>query len=1304
MSKSNLQLALEIALQTKNIDDVNVLVAELKKAGHNVEHLEKSSKALSHAWEDLNPKEQAQRLRRLKEACVSTASGQKVLADSIANTTKAAKKADKEIEELSDEAKHLEEIAKAKITLGIDTDDKAKKQIQEATKAYETLKNSGKLSNTELARASELHTQKVAKLEKQLGKTAPEASNLTAEMGKLATASAGLAYISKAAISFEQAMAGVKKTVDGTPEEIQALSSEIKQLSVDLGLSSEAVADIAAQGGQLGVPVEQLGKFTEMAGKMAVAFDMTAEQAADATAKLANVFSIPIIEVEALGDAINTLGNNTAAKEREIVAAMLRIGGSAKQFGLAEEQAASLAAAMIALGKPPEVAATAINALLNKLQTAQTQGKKFQGALASIGTSADEMAQNIQANPQQALNDFLAKLGELDKQQRAIATAELFGQEYSDDISLLVGSLGTYNHALGLTADKSATAGAMNKEFEAQMAATGKQIDQAKEAVNNLSISLGTELLPIISSVVGGFTDVVGAVDGFTQSYPNITKFVVLIGGGTLALKALQSAFKITGALGVKSALDIAKSYTTAGTAIAGTSKQTKNLGNVLGDVIRIAGSLATAFSAGFAFGDVLYENIGFVKTLGDNLARIPAMIHSMVTTGNLEQYRENFKTTAEATKRLGDEAEATAEKTKTLAEKQQQAAAQAENQAIANRNLVNKIILTRAELEQMSTALAKMEADGEKGSAGYKTLSSQLKQTQIDLNDLTSKAEASGLGEKLKTDLEKASGAFQALGLDAKEFATGISNETNAALSAYVQVSKLAGDNTQQLARAYAAAKEKVGENAQAQALLEQKLKQVTQGNTELATAVKATAQAQSDAKNASDEQSKALDKLGISMDAVNAKMSKSGLDMVQNLKTGITAIKEQATSAEALKTALTQALDVSIQSAKTKADFEAINQTLKHTGVTAKVSSEQLALINQGMAGGAEGIKKHAAAMADYTKSVDDNTTSTTQNTASAAENAKAREQQTAASAKATQAVKEQTDAMQRATVTTVDMSNSMVGWSNQQIHGLQELGLSAQQTQTIMENLFTSIVGNRYASDKAYNAAIQGLTDNAVRQAQAFARLKNEAASMTQTLGSATVSSNDLSHAQGILNRATTATVNGLIRMDNQTLDNLRNAISSARQRMQGLAKDAKNTADSLAANLARMKGDDNAARAIEQRKKLLDIEAKIQEARRRGNAKEVAELERALSLQKKINAEEDKQARQRKADTVKSKQQKAYSHTKQTNHNNSNTGSTLTANQVANAWEQKIAMAREAAKREAKEEFMKELRDEAKRRAR
>ena len=322
--------------------EYNAMVREIRNLEQAQANQATRASQLSSQYDDLNSRLVATR-SAMHDVGLST-TGLNDQQRALAQESQAAQTA---LGELTAEAERLNAIAQARVTLGIDTDDNARRQIEEVTAAYETLRDSGTLTAEELARANELHTQRVAELEVQLGETAPTLETLAEEFGKVTAAAGGLAYVTNAAMEFETAMSGVKKVVDGTPEQIQALSAQIQQMSIDMGMGTDAIAEIAAQGGQLGIPIEKLGEFTKMAGEMSVAFGMTAEDAGDAAAKIANVFGLPIEEVGKLGDAINTLGNTSAAKESEIVDVMQRIGGQAKQFGLATEQAAALSAAFI---------------------------------------------------------------------------------------------------------------------------------------------------------------------------------------------------------------------------------------------------------------------------------------------------------------------------------------------------------------------------------------------------------------------------------------------------------------------------------------------------------------------------------------------------------------------------------------------------------------------------------------------------------------------------------------------------------------------------------------------------------------------------------------------------------------------------------------------------------------------------------------------------------------------------------------------------------------------------------------------
>lgn len=1165
-------------------------------------------------------------LSETRQAMADTGLSTTDLAAQSAELREQSAAATESLNELTAEAENLNAIAQAKITLGIETDDAALAQIEEINQAYELLRDSGTLSSTELAAATEIHTQRVQELEDSLSGATDETTDFATELGKVTAAAGGLTVAVKAAMDFEAAMAGVKKTVDGSPEQIKALSSEIQQLSIDLGLSSEAVADIAAQGGQLGIPIEQLGQFTEMAGKMSIAFGISADEAGQSAAELANVFQISMTDVEALGDAINTLGNNTAAKEPAIVNALLRIGGSARSFGLAEEQAAALATAFISLGKSPEVASTAINGLLTKLQTAQVQGKGFQEALDGMGLSADKLAESINANPQEALSNFLQTLGDLDEQQRSIATFKLFGQEYADDVNLLVGSLGTYNDALGLTEDKTKTAGAMQTEFEAQMSTSEASINRAEAALTTITQTLGQYLLPVVSATASGVANMAEAVNSIAETFPMLTQFAVLLASAQVGLVAIKSSMALAGAAGVKAGASIKAGMAMANTSILSTVGVTNTL---IARMTSLSGLFAVAagWTIGTSIGDSLYENSSAVRSFGDELGRGLAYLDAMVTERSFEDVRNNFETSAESAARLAAAQKDAVTSADELVIAEQEAASAALEQANANRELANNILIAESNVKQMTSALTEMATNGEANSTAYQNLSNDLDDTKDRLAAMHIEAKQNNIGELLKSDLDLASAAFETLGLDAQEFATGLSSKTTASLSAFSEVAKLAGDDTAKLARAYSAASEQVGTNVQAQSMLEQQLLASTNGNSQLADEVKRVAAEQRNAKSAADDQAAALSRLGISMDAVNQSMSASGLEMVTTLKSGIVAIKEQATSADALKTALTQALDTSISAAKTKADFDAINQSLKDAGVTGQVSSEQIKLIQAGMQGGADAAQAAALSIDAQTDALNNNVIANTYNSDASKDNAQAKKEQAAATdsaatatANATQNESVSLGFMQRVTASIKD-----------KISALDQMGATTEQTDAAWSSLMRSMDGKQWLGLRDFARDMENVNATVDQQITSFTNAKNKAEDMTRALSGTSVTSRDLVKAQHALRQATDANVQGMIRLDQSTLDNLKRAIDDTKQKMTDLAKEAKDTADQLEGELLRLQGKDDKARKIEQTKELAEIEAKLSEARLRGNQEEIKYYSKALKLQQDINREKEKSAR-------------------------------------------------------------------------
>jgi len=365
----------------------------------------------------------------------------------------------------------------------------------------------------------------------------------------------------KVAIDYESSMADVKKVVnfkDG--KEFKEFEKEVLNLSTKIPLKANGLAEIVAAGGQLGIAKDKLLGFTVTTAKMSTAFDMLPNEAGEASAKLMNVFSLSLNEVSSLGDAINHLSDNTASKAKDIVNVISRVGGSAKIFGLSAKKTASLASAFIALGKPPEVAATSINALLLKLGTADKQGNKFQDALRSIGLSSEELKDNIKANGEGAITDFLEKIKALDNEDKMGILSDMFGSEYADDIALLSEGMNNYTKSIKLLSDEQKYNGSMQREFETRSATTKNNLTLLGNTVTKIGINFGTILLPALNSILTPLRGLSNGVADFVSEYPTVSKYIggFAVGaiGLSLALSGLgfMGSFVITGILGIAKA------------------------------------------------------------------------------------------------------------------------------------------------------------------------------------------------------------------------------------------------------------------------------------------------------------------------------------------------------------------------------------------------------------------------------------------------------------------------------------------------------------------------------------------------------------------------------------------------------------------------------------------------------------------------------------------------------------------------------------------------------------------------------
>ena len=172
-----------------------------------------------------------------------------------------------------------------------------------------------------------------------------------------------------------------------------------------------------------------------------------------------------------------------------------------------------------------------------------------------------------------------------------------------------------------------------------------------------------------------------------------------------------------------------------------------------------------------------------------------------------------------------------------------------------------------------------------------------------------------------------------------------------------------------------------------------------------------------------------------------------------------------------------------------------------------------------------------------------------------------------------------------------------------------------------------------------------------------------------------------------------------------LDSTTLKNLNASIDAAKKKLADLAQQARDTSASLDAELAQLKGDNSKAAALEQERKLRELNAKLQEAQARRNAEEIAQYQRAIELQKQIYAEKQRQEAVKKAeDAARAQESRSRSntstHSTTTNSAVGHAAGDISPQQVADIWDDRIA----AAEKRGAQNLANELYHAAKRRAR
>jgi TP901 family phage tail tape measure protein len=345
----------------------------------------------------------------------------------------------------------------------------------------------------------------------------------------------------KLASDFESSFAGVRKTVDATEAEFAALSDGFRQMSEEIPVSVNELNSIGEAAGQLGIETKNILGFTRVMADLGATTNLSAQEAATALARLANITGLPQDQFDELGSTIVDLGNKFETTESEIVDFGLRIAGAGRLAGLSEAEILAIGTAMSSIGVKAEAGGTAVQKVLNQMTAAvATNNEELAIFAETAGLSAQAFADAFKADAAGAFAAFVEGLGKQGTQ--AFSTMEDLKLESERVIRAFLGLAGAgdlLSNALGTgnAAWKENTA--LTKEAAERYATFGSQLTIFWNQVKNVGTTLGTALLPILISVMDVMKKGLPVVKGAAKSFASLPKPVQ---AAALALGALVTA------------------------------------------------------------------------------------------------------------------------------------------------------------------------------------------------------------------------------------------------------------------------------------------------------------------------------------------------------------------------------------------------------------------------------------------------------------------------------------------------------------------------------------------------------------------------------------------------------------------------------------------------------------------------------------------------------------------------------------------------------------------------------------------
>lgn len=352
---------------------------------------------------------------------------------------------------------------------------------------------------------------------------------ITAGLGTLVSAAA------QAGIAQERAFADVKRTAQGTTQDLNELRKAYTDLSTQKVVTPFAdLAKIGTLGAQMNIPTKDLKDFTTAVAEFSTVTEMDVEAATTAFGRFGQMMGGLQESSKGAGDGYKILANQVAdlgaksvATEPEIANMMVSIAAQGKSAGFTQNQILALSSTLSSLAIPKEWARGSLQRIFNSINAAAAEGGDAMHTYArAVGVTDAEFQKLWRDDPNKVFQGILQNLaGISDKVQKAQAIKDL-GFKNVRDVELLSrmsNSVGLYVEQLQEAERASKNTSFIDDSMSIITDTMSAKLQQFQNALQNAGAAMNSSFMVPMKAIV---TVATMAVNAFAKLPAPIQAFV----------------------------------------------------------------------------------------------------------------------------------------------------------------------------------------------------------------------------------------------------------------------------------------------------------------------------------------------------------------------------------------------------------------------------------------------------------------------------------------------------------------------------------------------------------------------------------------------------------------------------------------------------------------------------------------------------------------------------------------------------------------------------------------------------------